>query len=341
MAVPVRIQAQILQHLQILFHRLVQRRQIIAHHHGARAGHENHALGVAQIHRPPAGDHDFLPRQNEPETGDGFQDFHYGQGFVPREGRAGNRIENVDGNDVGADGLQFKRQVAAVGPGLAHADDAAGANLDAGLFQIADRLQAVVEGVGGTGLGEKTARAFEVVPVAFQSRLLEPVGDLLFFDDAQRGVRPGLAAGFQFADPVAHFVEDGPLVEAFPSGDEAHGGDAVQAGFGGGLGHRLGIHKSVFRRARLVMRRLGAEAAVLRAGTGFGVDDGAEVNLVALEALADAVRPGHQIEDVGGGFQVKEPGRLLAGDVAAAQNALAERGEFEPGICVNLCRCHG
>ena len=70
--VPAGIQAEVFEHLLILFHRLVEGGQIIAHHQGAGASQENHALRIAQIHRPSAGNHDFLPRQNEPETGDGL-----------------------------------------------------------------------------------------------------------------------------------------------------------------------------------------------------------------------------------------------------------------------------
>ena len=89
------------------------------------------------------------------------------------------------------------------------------------------------------------------------------------------------------------------------------------------------------------MRRLRAEAAILRTRAGLGVDDGAEVNLVALELFADAVRPRQQIENVGGGFEIEEPRRFVAGDVSAAQNPLAEGGEFLVIGRVNRCRCHG
>jgi hypothetical protein len=55
------------------------------------------------------------------------------------------------------------------------------------------------------------------------------------------------------------------------------------------------------------MRRLRAEAAILRARAGLGVDDGAEMNFVALELFADAVGPRQQIQNVGGGFEVEKP----------------------------------
>ena len=78
------------------------------------------------------------------------------------------------------------------------------------------------------------------------------------------------------------------------------------------------------------MRRLRAETAILRTRAGLGVDDGAEVDLVALEIFADAVGPGQQIQNVGGRFEIEQPQRLVAGDLSAAQNPFAERG--------NVCR---
>jgi hypothetical protein len=108
-----------------------------------------------------------------------------------------------------------------------------------------------------------------------------------------------------------------------------------------GLLHRLRVHEPVARGAGLVMRGLRAEAAVLRAGAGLGVDDGAEVNLVAFEMLADAVGPGQQVQNVGGGFQVQQPLRLVAGDVATAEHALAEFGNPAMLGHVNGLCCHG
>src|SRR6266404_2262060 len=48
MLIPVRIQAQVFEHLQVLFHWLIQCRQVIANHQRARSGHEDHALRDSQ-----------------------------------------------------------------------------------------------------------------------------------------------------------------------------------------------------------------------------------------------------------------------------------------------------
>ena len=72
MFVPARIEAEVFEHLQIFFDGLIQRGEIIADHQRARPGHEDHALRVAQVHRASAGNHDFLPRQDESEARDGL-----------------------------------------------------------------------------------------------------------------------------------------------------------------------------------------------------------------------------------------------------------------------------
>ena len=59
------------------------------------------------------------------------------------------------------------------------------------------------------------------------------------------------------------------------------------------------------------------------------------MNLVALELFANAVGPRQQIQNVGGRFEIEEPRRLVAGDVSAAEHALAERGKFLVSCRVN------
>ena len=62
--VPTRIEAEVFEHLEIFFHRLVQRGEIVTDHEGAGAGHEDHTLGIAQVYGAAARDHNFLARQN-------------------------------------------------------------------------------------------------------------------------------------------------------------------------------------------------------------------------------------------------------------------------------------
>jgi len=72
MPFPTRVQAQIAKHLEILFNWLIDGSQVVSHHQRARTRHEDHALKVPQVHHPPAGNHDLLPRQNQTEASDGL-----------------------------------------------------------------------------------------------------------------------------------------------------------------------------------------------------------------------------------------------------------------------------
>ena len=69
-----------------------------------------------------------------------------------------------------------------------------------------------------------------------------------------------------------------------------------------------------------------AKTAIFRARAGFGVDDGAKMDFVALEMFTDPVRPRQQIKNVGAVFDIKKPQRLLACHFAAGQNALPQAG---------------
>src|SRR5437773_107490 len=69
MFVPVRVKAEVFEHLQIFLDGLIQGGEIVSDHEGAGAGHENEALGVAKIYGAATGDHDFLARQDKTETG--------------------------------------------------------------------------------------------------------------------------------------------------------------------------------------------------------------------------------------------------------------------------------
>ena len=341
MVLPVRVQAEVLEHLQIFFHGLIQRGEVVADHERARPGREDHALEVAQVHGAPTGDHDFLTRQHEAPARDGFQYLHRRQRREFLERRAGDGVEDVDGADVRADLAQRQREVAAVLARLAHADDAAGANLQAGFLQVADGLDAILVSMRRAGLREEAARAFEVVPVAFEARALEAIRNSLVLDDAERGVGPRLAGGLQLRDALAHFVEHRAFLQTLPRRDQTDGGHAVAVRFLSGRDDRLGVNKAILRRGGLVEGGLRAEAAILRARAGLGVDDGAEMNLVPLELLADAVGPRHQLEDVGGVLQAEEPQRLVAVNAPAVEDALPQFGKAFVFRRVKRVQSHG
>src|SRR5438128_5305053 len=128
--IPIRIEAEVLEHLKILFHGLVQCGEIISDHERAGASHKDHALQVAQIHGAPTRDHDFLPRQDETKTGNRFQNFEGRQRRLLFEGRSFNWIEDIDRHDVSAEVLEREGQVATVFASLAHPKNSAGTDFD-------------------------------------------------------------------------------------------------------------------------------------------------------------------------------------------------------------------
>jgi hypothetical protein len=298
--VPGGVEAEVLEHAQVLLDGAVEGGEVIADHEGAGAGGEDQALEVAEVLGAAAGHHDFLSGKQEAEAGDGlegFQGWDRGE-FFERGSLDG--VEDVDGDDVGPDGAQFEGEVAAILAGFAHADDAARADADPGVLEVAEGLDAILERMAGAVFGEEASGTLQVVPVALDAGFAEPAGDRGLFDDAERDVDPDLSLGLEFADAVADLLEHGSLVEALPGGDEAEGGHLVAAGFGGGLHGGFGIDEPVAGGFRLVEGGLRAELAVLRAAARLGVHDRAEVDLVALEMLADAVGPGEEFEPVGG-----------------------------------------
>ena len=65
------------------------------------------------------------------------------------------------------------------------------------------------------------------------------------------------------------------------------------------------------------------------------------MDLVALVVFANAIRPRHQVENVGGGFKVKQKQRLLARNGAAIQYPLPQFGNSAMVCHVNLLFSHG
>src|SRR5256885_8820660 len=66
------------------------------------------ALGISQVYGAPAGDHDFLARQNEPETGDGLEDLQRRKRRHVLERCPFNWIQDINRHHVGPNFLDRK-----------------------------------------------------------------------------------------------------------------------------------------------------------------------------------------------------------------------------------------
>src|SRR5581483_5931557 len=164
--VPTGIQAEVFEHLKIFFDGLIEGGQIVANHERAGASHEHQALEIPQINGAATGDFDFLSWQDKAKTSNCFENFEGRQRFVLFEGGAGNGIEDIDGHDVRAKVLERKGEFAAIFTGLAHANNSARTDLDAGAFEMLDGLQALIVSMSRAYLRKESAGALEIMIVA-------------------------------------------------------------------------------------------------------------------------------------------------------------------------------
>ena len=68
------------------------------------------------------------------------------------------------------------------------AKDSAGTDFNSDVFQVPDGLDAFFIGMGGADLGKETPRRFEIVIVALDPGLFQPLGHAGILDDSERGV---------------------------------------------------------------------------------------------------------------------------------------------------------
>ncbi len=224
---------------------MIQSGQVIANHQRAGTRHEDHALQVAQIDRAPSCDHDFLLGQDEAEAGNGFEDLHRGQGIVAGVRGAFDGVQEIDRNHAGPDCPQLQSHVTTIFTCFTHADDAAAADLDSGVFQKTDGFQTVFISVGGAMFREETSRTLKIVTVTGQSGLLQAVRHFLAVDQPQGSVRTHLAIGCHFPDAVAYLIQNRPLTQALPCRDQAHGRNVIALRLGGSFLHGLGVDEAI------------------------------------------------------------------------------------------------
>src|SRR5689334_20383384 len=228
---------------------------------------------------------------------------------------------------MGAEFLKREGQVAAVVFGLAHAQDASRADLDAGGFEMPDRFHPVLVAVGSADRREKSLRTLQIVIVTFQSGLFETVGDALIPDDAQGSIGAGFATLLEFRELTAERIQNRAFVQSAPGGNQAESSNPVRLCFFGSGAHRFALNEIIARRFGLIGGRLGAKAAILGATAGLDIDNRAKVDLVSFEMLADPIGPGQQVENVGAGLQSEKPAGILAGNLASGDHLPSQAGD--------------
>ena len=179
----------------------------------------------------------------------------------------------------------------------------------------ADRVDLLLEGVGGADLVEVAGGGLEVVVQVHEPGRLEP-RDVRLAHEAERGA--GLHGGLGLDEP------DGLLDDrrAPPPSRCAcrcrrwrtRGRRPASAALACSTISRAVRSAYVGRVGVLEVGRLGAEAAVLGAGPGLGVGDAAQAHLVAVDGVADGAGAVEQGLELGAGGEPDEAAGLVGGD---------------------------
>ena len=178
---------------------------------------------------------------------------------------------------------QLDQQAGAVGQRLAHAEDAAGADLHPCLAHVGQGLQALAVGAGGDDVAVELRRGVEVVVVVVQPGLGQGLGLLLGqLAEGHAGFQAELLHALHHFQHVGHVLGRGVL----PGGAHAEAGGADGLGLGGRFQHLLHFHQLLLVQAGVVVAGLRAVLAVFRAGAGLDRQQGRDLHAVRVEVRA-------------------------------------------------------
>src|SRR5579884_3267124 len=99
-----------------------------------------------------------------------------------------------------------------------------------------------------------------------------------------------MSGGDQLPNPLQHRLQLSSFSKTPPGGDDPERLGPVAPRLFGRLEHPIRIEQRVGRDSGIMVGRLRAELAILRAVSRLGVDDGAEVDLIAPIVVPNAVR---------------------------------------------------
>lgn len=202
------------------------------------------------------------------------------------EGGAFDGDEGVDGDALGVrlvagEGLEHRE---AIFEAFAHADDAAGADVDAGAADAFEGVEAILVGAGGDDLVVVVGAGVEVVVVGGEPGFGEAFG--LGVGEHAEGAAGLEAEGADGFDHVEDLVELFAVARGTPCGTHAESRGAVGFGSAGGLQHGVDIHEVFAGKLGVVMGGLGAVAAIFGAAAGLDAEKRAELDAVGVVVLA-------------------------------------------------------
>src|SRR5262249_20081214 len=145
---------------------------------------------LAHVFAPGREPHDGL-RHAYAGRRDGADEIDRIDGFAARQRRTLDLDQHVDRHTFGMDGQARKRRdhADAIIGALTHPDDAAAADVDAGLAHVAERVEAVLIGARGDDRAVIFRRGIEVVVVIVEAGRLEPPR-LVLRPPSERGAGP-------------------------------------------------------------------------------------------------------------------------------------------------------
>ncbi len=214
-----RHQAQVADQGKVFLGRAAGEGQVVADDAGIGPGHEHQALELAQVFFAAAGHLDDAVGHDQPEHRDNREDLQRRHRRRAGQRRAGDRMQEIQRDDVRAQVADRKGEVHAVLVRLAHAHEAARAEFQAGVEGRPGRPHAVLKRVGGADGREEPGRGLQVVVVADEAGVDHAAGPLR----RDRAETAAHAQAGPAADVLAHVearLELG-LREAGAAGDQA------------------------------------------------------------------------------------------------------------------------
>ncbi|VVN49539.1 hypothetical protein PS639_06484 [Pseudomonas fluorescens] len=178
---------------------------------------------------------------------------------------------------------QLDQQVGAVVEGLAHAEDAAGADLHPRITHVSQGLQALAVGTGGDDAAVEFRRGIEVVVVVVEAGLGQRFGLVLI--QATEGHAGFQAHGFHAFDHFQH-VRHVFGRRMFPRRAHAETGRTDGLGASGLFEDLLHFHQFFFFQAGVVVTGLRTIFAIFRAGAGFDRQQRRNLDPVGVEMRA-------------------------------------------------------
>ena len=293
--------------------------EVVAHDERVRTGEQAHRLELAEHTLAAAGEPDPRARHHEAEQRDRLERFSRREQRAVAERRARTRVEQVHRNLARFERRELEREVDALLQRLAHAEDAAAAQLHSRVDGEAGGADAVVVGVRRADAREHLATRLEVVVVAAHARGREPLR-LRRREQAERArhFEPGLAV--DRVDRVDDLGEEALL-------GPAHGDDDAELR-GAGVArrvrrseHLVEVEEGVDVDVGVEARRLRAERAVFGARAGLAVDQALELDLGPAVLEPHAVGEGDERRKL-----VEREGRDRQHLVAGERAALVEQG---------------